>query len=367
MGAIVQSPRFRNSGINSSFAAMIHILGAGSIGSLIAWHLAKSGLPVTLLLRSPSPLELLHGRMIKLDYQDSPPIQMMEGGHECHVGVESCSASSPYASLNLPIRNLIVATKANDVVSALTSTRERLDLGSAANILLIQNGSLGVFKEAREIIPSSSQVSFGICTHGAYRASTTHIVQRSLGGSIKMYGPCDLSLNCLSDSKHKAKSVEASDGRSLLIESLSRVADLNTEIINDHSLFMRLVYQKLAVNCAINPVVALLGCYNKGVTTKRGREIVSQVSDELFDLLGRDRLGLDSAQSLVDEIINVASSTGLNMNSMLQDLRGGKETEIDYLNGYIARWADQEGLKAPVNSLLSRLIKAREEMDAIVV
>ena len=62
----------------------------------------------------------------------------------------------------------------------------------------------------------------------------------------------------------------------------------------------------------------------------------------------------------------VASGTGKNKNSMLQDVQAGRPTEISYLNGYVARWAEEQGRSAPVNALLQTLIKAKESLGRSV-
>ncbi len=47
--------------------------------------------------------------------------------------------------------------------------------------------------------------------------------------------------------------------------------------------------------------------------------------------------------------------------SMLQDMEAGRPTEIDSLNGAIAREAELLGIAAPVNRLMTILVKALEE------
>ncbi len=46
--------------------------------------------------------------------------------------------------------------------------------------------------------------------------------------------------------------------------------------------------------------------------------------------------------------------------SMYQDLHKGRLTEIDYLNGAIARIGMQNNIAVPVNKLLTQLIHAKE-------
>ncbi len=46
--------------------------------------------------------------------------------------------------------------------------------------------------------------------------------------------------------------------------------------------------------------------------------------------------------------------------SMYYDLKSGKKTEIDALNGAIVKLAKKKGLKAPVNETITELIKFKE-------
>jgi 2-dehydropantoate 2-reductase len=46
--------------------------------------------------------------------------------------------------------------------------------------------------------------------------------------------------------------------------------------------------------------------------------------------------------------------------SMLQDMRRGKKTEIDALNGAVVAMGAELGVDVPYNWTISRLIKAKE-------
>ena len=46
--------------------------------------------------------------------------------------------------------------------------------------------------------------------------------------------------------------------------------------------------------------------------------------------------------------------------SMLQDVEARRATEIDYLNGGIARFGRELGVPTPLNDAITRLIKGRE-------
>jgi 2-dehydropantoate 2-reductase len=48
---------------------------------------------------------------------------------------------------------------------------------------------------------------------------------------------------------------------------------------------------------------------------------------------------------------------------MLQDLRRGHLTEIDYLNGAVVALGSGHGLECPVNDALTKIIKAMEAVS----
>jgi len=48
-----------------------------------------------------------------------------------------------------------------------------------------------------------------------------------------------------------------------------------------------------------------------------------------------------------------------NRSSMLQDVLLGRETEVEFLNGFVAERSAELGLDAPVNAALAALIRAR--------
>ena len=52
-------------------------------------------------------------------------------------------------------------------------------------------------------------------------------------------------------------------------------------------------------------------------------------------------------------------ATADNYNSMLQDLRRGRVTEIDYINGYLLARAAEHGLSCPANAQLYEEVRRR--------
>lgn len=109
----------------------IHILGVGSIGRLFAHSLAKTAPPdappIVLLRQNPSP---------EVSYSES--IILTRGSEKDEQAGFENEHVNDVLDPELPIRNLIVATKAAYTVKAIRSIRRRLD--SQSTILFAQNG-----------------------------------------------------------------------------------------------------------------------------------------------------------------------------------------------------------------------------------
>jgi 2-dehydropantoate 2-reductase len=59
-------------------------------------------------------------------------------------------------------------------------------------------------------------------------------------------------------------------------------------------------------------------------------------------------------------VMTVCEGTAANVNSMFQDMLAKRRTEIDFINGALAREADAAGVAAPVNRTLALLISAMD-------
>jgi 2-dehydropantoate 2-reductase len=74
---------------------------------------------------------------------------------------------------------------------------------------------------------------------------------------------------------------------------------------------------------------------------------------------------LDEAASLAS-VWRVAEGLPSQYSSTAQDILRGKPTEIDMLNGYVARRGLELGVDVPINRALHALVKLREAGDDLV-
>ena len=122
------------------------------------------------------------------------------------------------------------------------------------------------------------------------------------------------------------------------------------------------VWGKLVTSAGINPLSALLDVPN-GVLVENepARAALHRTVGEAARIAAARGLCLPYTNP-IRQVEEVCRATATNLSSMLQDLRCGRPTEADAINGAIVRTAAALGLEAPVNALLWHLVKARETL-----
>ena len=121
------------------------------------------------------------------------------------------------------------------------------------------------------------------------------------------------------------------------------------------------VWKKLAANCGINAITALAGIKNALVeSTPEAAELAAEAVRETARVAQTEGVSLGDPEVLVLWVLSVARATGKNRSSMGQDVDHRRPTEIDYINGAVARLGQKNGIKTPTNLALTRLIKTLE-------
>ena len=116
--------------------------------------------------------------------------------------------------------------------------------------------------------------------------------------------------------------------------------------------FAESVHHKLCINSAINALTAVHGCRNGELLSNPalGREL-DLLCTEISQLC-RARGMPEMARSIADDVKEVAAATAANRSSMAQDVAAGRETEIDFINGYLCQIARRAGVAVPFNARL---------------
>lgn len=120
-------------------------------------------------------------------------------------------------------------------------------------------------------------------------------------------------------------------------------------------------WRKVVFNAATNPIGALTGLTHGCVCEDPElRGLVSRLVDEGKAVAAAQGIELDADP---EELIDYAARKDVAYDhkaSMLQDVEARRETEIDYLNGGIARFGSEHGVPTPLNEAVVALIKGME-------
>lgn len=142
------------------------------------------------------------------------------------------------------------------------------------------------------------------------------------------------------------------------IEEALRSAGFNIQLVED---VQSLIWGKLVINAAINPLTALL-------RVKNGELLERPFAHEVMKALARETAQVAHAEDInlpfddpIAKAEDVARRTAANTSSMLQDVLRGAPTEIDAICGAVVRIAEKHKIGAPVNLTCWQLVNALQQ------
>jgi 2-dehydropantoate 2-reductase len=124
------------------------------------------------------------------------------------------------------------------------------------------------------------------------------------------------------------------------------------------------LWTKLTWNCALNAISALgRATYEQIAANPDARKLVETAVYELLAVAraaGVHPRGLAEPQVALEGSFQMAAQLAGAYSSTAQDIMRGKRTEIDSLNGYIARRGAELGVPTPIHQALYTLVKLAE-------
>ena len=119
-----------------------------------------------------------------------------------------------------------------------------------------------------------------------------------------------------------------------------------------------LVWSKLVINAAINPLTALLRVPNGELLERpSARALMADLAREAAAVAATLNIPL-TFDDPVSAAENVALRTSHNFSSMYQDVQRGALTEIDAICGAVVHVGEQVGVPTPVNRVMWELVRA---------
>jgi 2-dehydropantoate 2-reductase len=119
-----------------------------------------------------------------------------------------------------------------------------------------------------------------------------------------------------------------------------------------------LLWGKLAVNCGINPLTALLRVPNGELLRRpQAQALMEAAAAECARVAQAKGIALPDTDAAAQARL-VAEHTAGNRSSMFQDILRGAPTEVDAINGAVAQAGAALGVSTPINETLWRLVRA---------
>ena len=296
----------------------ILIVGTGALATLFAARLTQAGQNVTMLGTWQAGLDALRSNGVRLvdshGNEQKFRVQVIDKPREC--------AGTKYA---------IVLVKAWQTERAALQLAECLaDDGLA---LTLQNG-LGNYETLTQSL-GLNRVALGSTTTGATLLGP---------GMVRPGGEGVISI-----------------GRNQALGPLEAALKSARFIVQLVENAQSLVWGKLVINAAINPLTALLKIPNGELLERpSARELMGALARETAQVAYAENIALPFADP-VAAAEEVAHKTAANHSSMLQDVLRGARTEIDAICGAIVKTAEKHKLDVPVNQVCWRLVRALME------
>lgn len=313
------------------------IVGAGAVGTYVAARLRLGGHEAVLLAR-PATADAIARSGITLRI----------GADEWPVSAGSASAPGDKA-LRDPFELAVVAVKAYSTAEAIASLRS-VSACAESTILTVQNG-LGN-EEALADAFGADRIAAGALTTAVEKKDETTVVAAAKGGLS--YAPV------------------GSTPHNWLLPAMESTG-LRTRAAGD---WRALKWSKLCMNLIANGVCAALDWTPAQVYANADAFAIERASlVETVDVMRRLRISpiglvdfpvpmLVAAVSMLSPSLlrgvlgkRVTAARGDKLPSLLLDVRSGRKvTEVDALNGAVARAADTARVDAPANAAIARIV-----------
>ncbi len=301
----------------------IVIAGPGAIGCLLASWLRATGRNITLLDKDPDRARLLERNGIRMETSGGSRITPIRATVDPH-----CISRADL---------VLICVKAHATHALLERIAPWLPPGIP--VVSLQNGIDPANTLAR--FAGNKRSVCAVTGHGATLLNTGHIVHA--GSGITRVAPF------LPECPHAARN----------LTDLLKRSGWETVFVADRQ---RVLWSKLLLNAGINPVTALAGVCN-GVLLERQDlfQRALQAAREGQQVAEAMAIRLDYADP-EPELRRICARTAGNISSMLQDVRRGKMTEIDAINGAIVRAGQRLRVRVPVNrELLAGVLRAQRQ------
>jgi 2-dehydropantoate 2-reductase len=303
------------SGWDQEMKEDILLIGTGALATLFAARLSEAGHPVHMLGTWKQGLHALQKNGARLLDANGE-----EHAHNVHATDDPREVSGA--------RHVVVLVKSWQTGRAARQLKDCLAGDGLA--LTLQNG-LGNYETlARDLGPA--RAALGITTAGGTLLEP---------GLVRAAGEGIISIE-----RNQALGP---------LEAALRSSGFHVDIVDDAQ---SLIWGKLVINAAINPLTALLQVPNGELLMRPNvRRMMAALASETANVASAEHVHLPFRDP-VHAAEDVARETAANYSSMFQDVKRGAPTEIDAICGAVARRGGDHGIPTPYNHACWKLIHA---------
>lgn len=294
----------------------VAVLGAGAVGCYYGGMLARAGHAVMLIGR---PLHVEAFRRSGLHFEG---LQFDE-----RVAVEA--STEPAAVRGAQV--VLFCVKSTDTEKAAEQIAPHLEPG--ALVVNLQNG-----------VDNTERIQARV--RNPVIPAVVYVATEMKGpGHLKHHGRGDLVIGGLED-RSPLEAIRA------LFEPAGVPVSISDNVAGE-------LWGKLVVNCAYNAISAISQLpYGRMIRGAGVREVMRDVVEETLAVARA--AGVRMAPDVAESVYRIAEAMPTQYSSTAQDLARGKPTEIDHLNGYVARRGAALGVPVPANRALWALVRLLE-------
>jgi 2-dehydropantoate 2-reductase len=293
----------------------IAIVGKGAIGGLIGFKCHQ--------------LNYDYQHLIKIQRQQQS-FKVTDNAGESHNLRPNTSAITNPAKFDL----LILPVKAYQVLPLLEQLQPFIQ---PHHIIMLLHNGMGTIEQVKEKLPHNPLIA-ATTSYGAFKPDANTLLETGLGQThLGWLGNVDSALK---------QSIEP------ILSELLPPSHWHQDI----SLAL---WKKLAINGVINPLTAIHNLSNGELADLKFSASISNICNEFAQVMKALNYPVTS-EELVVNVQQVITATANNYSSMHQDIKFKRQTEIDFINGYITSKAAELNIEVPHNQGLLEHIRQLE-------
>ncbi len=292
------------------------VIGAGAIGLFWACKLQTLGYKVHLVYRSENP-----GKKITLESftDESGNQQSTTSKHK----IKSFTAQElTERESTEKYDKVMICTKSFDLKDAYLQVASQIT--EDADIACLCNG-IGAQAELQYTLLETQTLWAGTTSEGILKVDINHIKHTGLGDT------------------YFGQWIETTPAKAFPLDNLT-VTNIHQRVI-----------EKLAVNAVINPITALFNIHNGDILNEEYKSLLAASFIELASVFLHPKFSYIeqskhlTADNIKNRINTIAQLTRLNRSSMYEDLKLQRQTENDFISGFLLK---NSPIDLPIQQLL---------------